>query len=231
MNRTDHASLGELCVIAPRSALCRIYDLSSLAVPLAVTEPAGISIEAWAVANMTGDTSAARIQHVLVLHGAGIDALTKSKKLSLDTHFAPIALSLTPIESAEFQTYERALITRAILYGLASGAAFRPDLFSYVSDDLRDLVASDDAGEVVELRTSEHSITLTGKFLPESVILDLDTKPALHRVAQVVRRFGMRDDIELILDRKPTPPVIGRDAILLGQGTYRIGRFTDGSRA
>ncbi|KQP38430.1 hypothetical protein ASF49_05380 [Methylobacterium sp. Leaf104] len=199
--------------------VCRYPVGTDLPIPLAVTEPPGLSLLTWAFTGFGGPEPDPA--GLLVLHDARA-ALAEGGALTLETHFRDQALvGPRPRPVAELARPDRAALGAAVL------AAVTPDtldvlatLFPLLAPAVADAALPEAAPRLGLAGDDADRATLSGSTVPNYLLLRAGTSWSCARVAAAELRFGPAPEIGLTLAPAWGNPrgATVETALLLGTG-------------
>ncbi|MGU3360423.1 hypothetical protein ACLBWX_08830 [Methylobacterium sp. M6A4_1b] len=215
-----HAPIAARLFAAGHGVLvCRYPVATDLPIPLAVTEPPGLSLLTWAFTGFGGPEPDPA--GLLVLHDARA-ALTQGGALSLETHFRDRALACPkPRPVAELARPDRAALGEAVL------AAVTPDtldllatLFPLLAPAVADAAVPEAAPRLGLAGDAAGRATLSGSTVPNYLLLRAGSTWSCARVAAAELRFGPAPEIGLTLAPAWGNPrgATVETALLLGTG-------------
>ncbi|GJD54266.1 hypothetical protein [Methylobacterium dankookense] len=226
---TSSATLAaRLHPVADDLLVCRIEHLPTFAVPLGLAGNPGARLEAWALAVSPQDAGEA-ISYLLLLRVAAgsREDFRPGGGFVLATHFRDLPVEILTADRFVLTPHEYAVLARSALtvqLGEDDGARRAADaLLAFLAPGLDTFLDADGEAELLDLGLDGRTLTVTGGYLPQWIVLRAEDGYHRFAVEEAALRFDGPATAALTLDPAWTPGLLADRAILVGRDDHRIG--------
>ena len=219
---------GRVFLLGPDWALCSFLLPTSMPIPLAVVEPAGMVLETWAFTGMTARAS--RPTCLLLVRTQVAEAriaLERGTRFVVATHFHVVAVTTGPAEPAEdLPPVDRALMARAVLSAMTPrNAVALADPITLLAPALRALSVPKDVPEVAVAADRSSACTVSGTDVPNYVLFDSNAGLRCTRVSTARLAFSPTPRMDLDLEPLWGPETGSPDrTFLVADGCFTAAR-------